>query len=809
MMKKQSNLTSSLKVFVIIFAFLLSFTSVVPVFYSSVYAAGTIYYVDSASGSDTNNGTSTSTPWKTLTKVNSTTFVAGDQIQFKRGGSWTGQLYPKGSGSSGSPITIDAYGSGNLPIINGAGTMADKQGTVYFLNQQYWTVRNLEITNNAVDNGNYRSGIMVMNNGGGVTNGFIISNNYVHNVVSNAVGLPGDDPHWFGGISFRAVGTGDSFASVIIDNNTVSYSDRVGIVFWDSSYQTRSSASTSVVISNNNVSYSGGDNILLYGTDNGLIDHNIGSFATNNPALSVSNKYSAGIWPTRSYDSTVQYNESYSTQFSGDGEGFDADVKQAGAVFQYNYSHDNAGGGMLMMHDISFGQGQPADVYDITVRDSIFQNENGWGVFTFSQFATPLRLKIYNNTIYQSSTATAAIFSNCTNSSYAQTGLTDMEFKNNIVYKLNTVDYFLPDNSGVFDYNIFYGNHPSREPSDPHKLTSDPLFVSPGTGGNGINTVNGYQLQASSPAINSGTLITESYAPHNGNGGKDYWGNAVSAVSAPNRGAYNGAVVLSGTVTNPGFESGSLSPWTTQNNGSVVPNNAHSGTYALNTGQSNSGADQVITGLTPNTTYVLKAWVKNTAADSIYLGVKNYGGTETNVNTNATVYTQLSVEFTTGSTNTSAGIYVWKNAGTAVSFADDFTLTVKNLVSNPGFETGTLPSWTNSGTATVVTGNAKSGTYAANIGTANTGVLQTITGLSPNSSYTLTAWVKNTAADKTYLGVKNYGGVETNVNTLATTYTQLTMTFTTGASSTSADIYAWKNAGTAASYVDDFTLVKN
>ncbi len=77
------------------------------------------YYV-SGSGSDSNNGTSTSTPWKTLDKVNSFTgFAAGDQILFNRGETFYGSLTIKASGSSGSPITFGAYGSGAKPIITG------------------------------------------------------------------------------------------------------------------------------------------------------------------------------------------------------------------------------------------------------------------------------------------------------------------------------------------------------------------------------------------------------------------------------------------------------------------------------------------------------------------------------------------------------------------------------------------------------------------------------------------------------------------------------------------------------------------
>ncbi|MEZ5104291.1 MAG: T9SS type A sorting domain-containing protein [Draconibacterium sp.] len=79
----------------------------------------TVYYV-SNSGNDSNSGTSESQPWQTLTKVNGFYFKPGDQILFKRGNTWNGTITVSGSGSSGSPITYGAYGSGEKPKIYGS-----------------------------------------------------------------------------------------------------------------------------------------------------------------------------------------------------------------------------------------------------------------------------------------------------------------------------------------------------------------------------------------------------------------------------------------------------------------------------------------------------------------------------------------------------------------------------------------------------------------------------------------------------------------------------------------------------------------
>ncbi len=81
----------------------------------------TTYYV-SNNGSDSSSGTSTGSPWKTVSKVNGASFSPGDSILFERGDTWNEQLKPSSSGSTtGGYITYGAYGSGNKPILNGNG----------------------------------------------------------------------------------------------------------------------------------------------------------------------------------------------------------------------------------------------------------------------------------------------------------------------------------------------------------------------------------------------------------------------------------------------------------------------------------------------------------------------------------------------------------------------------------------------------------------------------------------------------------------------------------------------------------------
>jgi hypothetical protein len=78
------------------------------------------YYIDSTNGNDSNDGLSTSTPWKTISKVNDQTYNAGDKILFKRNEIWNGErLYIEDiSGTVANNVTYSDYGNGEKPIIS-------------------------------------------------------------------------------------------------------------------------------------------------------------------------------------------------------------------------------------------------------------------------------------------------------------------------------------------------------------------------------------------------------------------------------------------------------------------------------------------------------------------------------------------------------------------------------------------------------------------------------------------------------------------------------------------------------------------
>jgi subtilisin family serine protease len=137
-------------------------------------------------------------------------------------------------------------------------------------------------------------------------------------------------------------------------------------------------------------------------------------------------------------------------------------------------------------------------------------------------------------------------------------------------------------------------------------------------------------------------------------------------------------------VTNPGFESGSLSPWSKDYGSPTVQStNVKSGSKALKLPYATS-IYRTITGLKPNTYYTFTGWFKQTAGD-IRVYIENFGGEEYNQAFDNKEYRHLRFEFKTGATNTSVKIVITKaKAGStsAVGYVDDLELA----------ETSTFPS---------------------------------------------------------------------------------------------------------------------
>jgi hypothetical protein len=500
-------------------------------------AAPTTYYVDATAGNDSNSGTSTSAPWRSLQKVNGTTFQPGDVIQFRAGAVWNGQLWPKGSGTSAAPIKIDRYGDGPKPLINGGGNI---QGTVYLRDQPHWEIRSLEVTNTKASR-DYLVGIKVHNTTRGRLDGVTIADNTVHDVKGYQSGYYGQN----GGIAVVADADKSYWKGVRIENNTVYNVDRIGIFVgptvqeglvagpWQAYAHT-----DDVVIQNNTIDNSGGDGILNFVTSNVVVQHNVvsnsGGRVHNEDSVHTGyvNSASAGIWSAVSTNTLIQYNEVYNDISIKDGQGYDIDLGSRSTYLQYNYSHNNRGGFVLICEIAEQG----VDINNARIRFNISQNDKS-GVFTLCGDYTkgPDHLDINNNTIYLGPASTANVMRRYN----GDTAYGRAYIYNNIFYTLGNNPYLRLTDT-VFDYNSFYGRHHAREPQGGHRLTSDPRLVAPGSGYLGRGTVDGYKLATGSPALAGGTDTGVL-------GDRDYWGNPVGS-GTPNIGAYNGAGVSPGDV---------------------------------------------------------------------------------------------------------------------------------------------------------------------------------------------------------------------------------------------------------------------
>jgi uncharacterized protein YjdB len=627
---------------------------------SGFIAAGTIYYVDSMEGDDENAGTSPASAWKTLDKLNATTFQPGDAILFEAGGTWTGKLHPKGSGSDGLPIQIDKYGEGPKPLLAGDGADA----AIYFYNQEYWEIRNLEITNHAEAAGQ-RRGIHVSGNSGDDWNNlreyrhFVMENLTIHSVKGEQGG------GWFsGGIIVWSPTYNFAVSDVTVRNNKIYSLDSVG-VYLNGASRLFSSGNR---IQNNMIYDISADGAVLLNTTNGLIENNV-VFDTHKRA----GGYHIPLWTWGTENAVIQYNEVFNTYPGGDAMAYDSDYRSTGTKIQYNYSHNNAGGFVLVIND---GTNQTNINRNTVIRYNISQNDH----HTIFTLGGPVEnTLIHNNTIYIPEHANVRVVGSGNWGGYAK----DTYFYNNIIMNLGTGSYvFNQSINNVFDSNLFYGNHPAEVLAmDANKITADPMLASPGSAKIGRDTVSGYQLLHGSPAIGAGRIIP-------GHGGLDFWGNPVPADSRPNIGAYEGTgldpdhlpplLPPPGQVNlfvNPGFEAGDFTGWGNHyGEAAIVGSNVRTGQYAARLANAGSGMEQTLSGLKPNTMYRLSGYAQATDGGSAALGVKNYGTGFKDVQMSSASYSWKEVAFQTGSSNTSATFYLYKSSGTGVVYLDDLQL---------------------------------------------------------------------------------------------------------------------------------------
>ncbi len=265
-------------------------------------------------------------------------------------------------------------------------------------------------------------------------------------------------------------------------------------------------------------------------------------------------------------------------------------------------------------------------------------------------------------------------------------------------------------------------------------------------------------------------------------------------------------------VVNGDFE-GKLSPFGTTNQASwsSTGGNADPACAKLApTTSAGASVQQTVRGLLPDTGYTLTAWGNAGATSpSLAIGVNSFGGSQVSQTLTSGSYAQAKVPFTTGSTNRTASVFAKSNNSGSTAYADDFFLRRHAAVNDGQIESGSSDGWTSVYGGAVISsdGNNYGGEFAWKIPASGSsaGIEQEVAGLTPSTAYRLTGWTTNGNAGLTF-GVKNHGASQVTSTVTSGTWARGTVNFTTGASNTTATIFAYRSSSAQTSYADSFFL---
>lgn len=469
------------------------------------------YHVDSAHGDDREDGRSPAAAWRTLEKVNGTTFVAGDRILLRAGGTWAGvSLHPLGSGRPGAPILLGRYGDGPKPGLHGRGRVP---WVIGLQDQSDWRIEEIEVTNFTEGPRQRHRGIEIRAKDGGYVHGIHLKNVSVHDV--NAVSDYRDDGDTiaksFGGIVFILEGTATPTAwdALMVEGCEIRDTGPMGLVMlstWMAGHRENDPQSwfpsRGVVIRGNTFDRIARNGLLVRGCQAPLIERN---FFRECGLLGSGN----AMFVFHCDDALIQFNESCFTRYNpgdSDASGFDSDYNCRRSVFQFNYSHDNEYGAFLLC---SLGSPRSRGFNEGTIVRYNISHHDGGNLVRVS--GTVTGALVHNNTFHAKAemanprdpgTPPRLIYYK------SWQGWSDgIRWVNNIFFNEspNAVYEFGESRNNRFEYNLFFGIRPESEPRDAHKISGDPLFANTRAAGRGRETaIAAYSLRAGSAALGAG-----------------------------------------------------------------------------------------------------------------------------------------------------------------------------------------------------------------------------------------------------------------------------------------------------------------
>ncbi|MBD0401735.1 right-handed parallel beta-helix repeat-containing protein [Flammeovirga sp. EKP202] len=420
-----------------------------------------VYYVSYSDGNDKNNGLSVDQPFKTLEKVNNLKLSPGDQVLFKSNNVWEGQLeLTQLMGLITQPIIISKYGKGERPLINGKG---EKKYTVLLQNSEFVTVKNLVISNTGKKREARRVGVLVEAIDYGESHGLHLDSLKIQNVNGSLVKREGGGS----GIFWKNHGKvkRSRFVDLKITNCHIYNCGRNAIT--SSGYAGRSNwyPSLGVIIRNNLIEKVPGDGIVPIATDGCIIEYNV---MRDCPDILSHEEAAAGIWPWSTDNTLIQYNEVSDHKAKWDGQGFDSDYNSRNTIIQYNYSHDNYGGFLLVCNkghdlggDYNIGTENTIVRYNLSVNDGVrpYQTERmGWFSPVIHITGPVSDTKFYGNVIVKEKVANEKSNHFFYMDNWGGPWPINTQFFNNVFYTTNATKVkYGKDINTFFNNNFLYG----------------------------------------------------------------------------------------------------------------------------------------------------------------------------------------------------------------------------------------------------------------------------------------------------------------------------------------------------------------
>ena len=529
------------------------------------------YYLSSSTGNDNNNGSQTQ-PWKTLSKLSNTTLGPGDTVYFKKGDTFRGHYVVNGSGTEGNPITFTSYGSGNQPIISGSSHDdggGDYREAILVTNHDNMVFDGLEIQNHRTIS---RSGVgdlvsfgirIEVSDSNVDLNNFSFRNMTFKNVYALYWVDPADQNAFndfeVSGLTFIST-WGGIINNVIVEDSYFTDLQRIGVHIKNTMGKTSTKRNTNFVFRNNEFFQIGGTCVLPIRTENCLIENNI----FNQPGAKTNDKMigrGSAVWNWYSINTIVQYNQAVNAKGILDSHGIHVDHSNVDTFIQYNYMQDCEGGFVEILggnqravyrFNISVNDGWRVNPNWVNSDHTIWLNDKIGGQSGHPSYDS----YIYNNTVVINKSGNDA-FDTAIDINGQNTRI-----YNNIFYAVNgsgigNQQGNYSDPNLMMTNNLFFGNIRNNfKTIDANRIEVNPVFYNEQSGDQ-----YGFQIDASSQAIDAGAAYTGNYAhpaiPVDASTifanleeypTVDFFGNSLSGDSTPNIGASNaknGEITLS------------------------------------------------------------------------------------------------------------------------------------------------------------------------------------------------------------------------------------------------------------------------